>query len=93
MRTAWHEWGHALSVVRCSQEDVIAGRTLLDLAPTGLRESIRQAGYRSNDCTHELVAEACALLVARRRRGAAGRPSWLDREIYSLVKRVTDWID
>jgi hypothetical protein len=93
MRTAWHEWGHALSVVRCSREDVAAGRTLLDLAPTGLRESIRQAGYRSNDYTHELVAEAYALLVARYRRGAAGRPSWLDHEIYSLVKRVTDWSD
>jgi hypothetical protein len=93
MRTAWHEWGHALSVVRCSQEDVAAGRALLNLAPTGLRESIRQAGYRSSDYTHELVAETYALLLARRRRGAAGRPSWLDSEIYDLLKRVTDWSD
>jgi hypothetical protein len=93
MRTAWHEWGHALSVVRCSQEDVADGRKLLDLAPTGLRESIRQAGYRSVDYTHELVAETYALLLARRRRGATGRPSWLDDEIYNLVKRVTDWRD
>jgi hypothetical protein len=93
MRTAWHEWGHALSVVRCSQEDVAAGRALLNLAPTGLRESIRQAGYRSSDYTHELVAETYALLLARRRRGAAGRPSWLDSEIYDLLKKVTDWSD
>jgi hypothetical protein len=91
MRTAWHEWGHALSVVRCSQDDVADGRKLLDLAPTGLRESIRRAGYRSTDCTHELVAETYALLLARRRRGATGRPPWLDGEIYNLVKRVTDW--
>jgi hypothetical protein len=72
---------------------MVAGRKLLDLAPTGLRESIRRAGYRSTDYTHELVAEAYALLVARRRRGAAGRPSWLDSEIYDLLKRVTDWSD
>ncbi len=91
MRTAWHEWGHALSVVRCSQEDMADGRTLLDLAPTGLCESIRRAGYRSTDYTHELVAETYALLLARRRRGATGRPPWLDGEIYNLVKRVTDW--
>ena len=93
MRTAWHEWGHALSVVRCSQEDVAAGLKLLERAPTGLRESIRQAGYRSTDYTHELVAETYALLLARHRRGATGRPSWLDSEIYNLMKRTTDWRD
>lgn len=93
MRTAWHEWGHALSLVRCSHEDVVAGRKLLNLAPEGLRESIRQGGYRSSSYTHELVAETYALLLARRRRGAAGRPLWLDSEIYNLVKRVTDWSD
>lgn len=92
-RTAWHEWGHALSVVRCSQEDIAAGRKLLDLAPAGIRESIRQAGYRAGDYTHELVAETYALLLARRRREATGRPSWLDSKIYSLVKRVTGWSD
>jgi hypothetical protein len=91
MRTAWHEWGHALSVVRCSQEDVADGRRLLELAPTGLRESIRQAGYRSTDYTHELVAEAYALLLARHRRGATGRPWWLNSEIYNLVERASDW--
>ncbi|MGN6373152.1 MAG: hypothetical protein ACTHM1_09195 [Solirubrobacteraceae bacterium] len=92
-RTAWHEWGHALSVVRCSQEDIAAGRKLLELAPAGIRDSIRQAGYRASDYTHELVAETYALLLARRRREATGRPSWLDSEIYNLVKRVTDWSD
>jgi hypothetical protein len=88
-RTAWHEWGHALSVVRCSQEDIAAGRRLLDLAPVGIREGVRGAGYRSSDYTHELVAETYALLMTRRRREASGRPLWLDDEIYNLVKRVT----
>jgi hypothetical protein len=90
-RTAWHEWGHALSVVRCSQEDIAAGPRLLDLAPIGIRDGVRGAGYRSNDYTHELVAETYALLMARRQRKASGKPSWLDDEIYNLVKRVTGW--
>lgn len=92
-RTAWHEWGHALSVIRCSQEDIAAGRKLLSLAPPSLRVSIRHAGYRPSDYTHELVAETYALLLARCRRGATGRPPWLDSEIYSLLKRVTGWSD
>jgi hypothetical protein len=92
-RAAWHEWGHALSVVRCSQEDIAAGRKLLELAPAGVREGIRRAGYRAGDYTHELLAETYALLLARRRRGATGRPSWLNSEIYSSLKRVTGWSD
>jgi hypothetical protein len=92
-RTAWHEWGHALSVVRCSQEDIAAGRRLLDLAPVGIREGIRTTGYRPIDYTHELVAETYALLMARHRRKASGRPQWLDDEIYNLVRRVTGWSD
>lgn len=92
-RTAWHEWGHALSIVRCSQEDIAAGRRLLNLAPAGIREGVRDAGYRTNDYTHELVAETYALLMARRQRKAFGKPPWLDDEIYNLTKRVTGWSD
>jgi hypothetical protein len=71
-RTAWHEWGHALSVARCSQEDIAAGRRLLDLAPDGVREGIRGANYRPNAYRHELVAETYALLIARRGASASG---------------------
>jgi hypothetical protein len=73
-RTAWHEWRHALSVARYSQEDVTAGTRLLGLAPGGVRDGIRGAGYRSTDYTHELVADIYALLMARRQRKASGRP-------------------
>jgi hypothetical protein len=92
-RTAWHEWGHALSIVRCTPEDIAAGRRMLDLAPAGIREGIRDAGYRSSNYTHELVAETYALLMARHRRKASGRPLWLNNEIYNLVMRVTGWSD
>jgi len=90
---AWHEWGHALSVARCTPEDVSAGERLLDLAPAGVRDVIRAAAYRPRHYTHELVAETYALLIARRRRQASGRPPWLHDEIYKLMRRATGWSD
>lgn len=90
---AWHEWGHALSIVRCSQQDIAAGRRLLKLSPAGVRESIRTAGYGPKSYTHEVIAETYALLMTRRLRGVSGQPPWLDDEIYNLMKRVTEWSD
>lgn len=90
---AWHEWGHALSLARCTAEDVSAGERLLDLAPAGVRDVIRAAAYRPQNYTHELVAETYALLIARRRRQVSGRPLWLHDEIYKLMKRATGWSD
>lgn len=92
-RVAWHEWGHALSISRCSREDVAAGTRLLALAPEGIREVIRRAGYCHNEYTHELIAETYALLMERRRHGALGRPPWLNNEIYNLMQRVAGWSD
>ena len=89
--TAWHEWGHALSLERCSPEDVAAGHRLLELAPKGVREVIRGGGYRSKEYTHELVANVYALLMARRQRNVLEQPQWLNEEIYSLMMRVTGW--
>ncbi len=88
---AWHEWAHALAVVRAGWDDVAAGERLLELAPEGIRRFIRQAGYRRGEYTHELVAEIYALLMSRRRRGQTGQPAWLDDEIYELVRRVSGW--
>ena len=90
-RLAWHEWGHALSVTRCSHDDVFAGRGLLAKCPPGVREDIRSAGYRPQSYTHEVVAEIYALLMERRVRGETGQPPWLDDEIYALLKKVTGW--
>ncbi len=90
---AWHEWGHALSLARCSPEDVAAGNKLLTLATVGISEGIRSAGYLSKSFTHEVVAETYALMMARRIRGHRDKPTWLDDEIYNLLKRVTGWVD
>jgi hypothetical protein len=88
---AWHEWGHALSIERCSEEDVANGATLLKMAPAGVREVIRTAGYGPREYTHEVIAESYALLMARRLRGEAGQPPWLDDRIYNLLTRVVEW--
>lgn len=90
-RVAWHEWAHALGVVRATSDDVAAGARLLGLAPPGVGEGIRRAGYGPRDYTHELIAEIYALLMARRRRNQDGQPEWLADEIYQLVRRVCGW--
>jgi hypothetical protein len=91
--TAWHEWGHALSLDRCSPEDVPDGKRLLELAPEGVRESVRKGGYRVSEYTHELVANVYALLMTRRRQDLLERPQWINQEIYKLVVRVTGWTE
>lgn len=91
--STWHEWGHALGLERCSQEDVAAGTRLLEVAPPGVRETIRRGGYPRSRYTHELVAEIYALLVARRSRGRHGRPQWMDSEIYELMGRAIGWTE
>jgi hypothetical protein len=90
-RIAWHEWGHALSVVRTTPDEVAAGSQLLELAPEGVREGIRRAGYRKREYTHEILAELYALLMSRRRRGHSGQPPWLQDELYRLLRRVSGW--
>jgi hypothetical protein len=92
-RIAWHEWGHALSVARCSEDDIAAGARLLQLAPAGIRNRVREAGYRSREYTHEVIAETYALLMLRRLKGGSGQPSWLHDEIYNLMKAMTEWND
>jgi hypothetical protein len=90
---AWHEWGHALSLARCSPDDVAAGGRLLVLAPEGISEGIRSAGYGAKSYTHEVIAETYALMMARHVRGHRDKPTWLDDQIYNLLKRVTGWVD
>jgi hypothetical protein len=90
-RVAWHEWGHALSIDRAAEADIAAGERYLALLPDGLAEFIRQAGYRRREYTHEVVAEIYAILMILRRQGKTGRPPWLHREVYELVRRVAGW--
>jgi hypothetical protein len=88
---AWHEWGHALSIARCSPDDVAAGRALLDLCPPEIRDDIRAAGYGARGYTHEIMAVLYSVMMRRRVRGQSGQPPWLANEIYALFQSVTDW--
>ncbi|MFY9468515.1 MAG: hypothetical protein WAP37_00135 [Solirubrobacterales bacterium] len=91
MRTAWHEWGHALSLDRATDDDVRRGPELLRLAPAGISSLVRQGGYRRGQYTHELVANAFSVLMARRLMGGSGRPGWMRVEIYEMIERVLGW--
>lgn len=90
-RVAWHEWGHALSLDRAEHGDIAAGERLLGMLPEGFAKVVRTAGYRSNEYTHEIVAEVYSMLIGRRRVGQTGKPPWLPKEIYELVRRVVGW--
>ena len=85
---AWHEWGHALSIMSHTPHDPDEGRRLLELAPLGIRERVRQAGYGRREYIHELAAETYALLMRARVEGRKGQPSWLPDEIYQLAMRM-----
>lgn len=90
-RVAWHEWGHALAIHRATNEEVARGREILELIPKQMAENVRSADYRQREYTHEIVAEAYALLMIRRRQGVTGRPPWLAKEVYEIVRRVVGW--
>jgi hypothetical protein len=92
-QVSWHEWGHALGIVRSTPEDVAAGRRLLGLVPDPIAKGIRSAGYGQREYTHEIVAGIYALLMLRRQKGEIGRPIWLHPEIYELVRRVVGWTE
>ena len=85
---AWHEWGHALSVMSDSTHDPREGVRLLELAPAGVRERIRRGGYARREYIHELIAETYALLMRESVEGRPGQPPWLENEIYQLITRI-----
>jgi hypothetical protein len=91
-RVAWHEWAHALSIHRATEDDVAAGKRLLACVPPALAENVRSSGYLRREYTHEIVAEIYAMLMTRHRfDGATDKPSWLSQEVYELVRRVAGW--
>jgi hypothetical protein len=85
---AWHEWGHALSLVSIAPHDQAEGERLLALAPPGIRERIRRSDYSRRAYIHELIAETYALLMRERVEGRSGQPQWLPNEIYNLMARI-----
>jgi hypothetical protein len=68
-----------------------AGRRLLELCPAGIREDVCTAGYGAREYTHEIVAAVYAVMMRRRARGQSAQPPWLEKEIYALFQKLTDW--
>ena len=84
---AWHEWGHALSTSG-PPHDPNEGVRLVEAAPRGVRERIREGNYSRGEYIHELTAETYALVMREKVEGRAGRPRWLPTEIYELITRI-----
>lgn len=93
VRGAWHEWGHALSIHRSTEADSNDGPALLAGAKEGIAKVVRDGEYRKQELVHELIAEIYSVLMARRRRGAKGKPEWLDDHLWEIVTRTTGWAE
>jgi hypothetical protein len=85
---AWHEWGHALSRRGLPMHDPGEGERLLRIAPEGIKERIRRAGYARSEFIHELSAETYAVLMRERAAGRPTPPPWLPDELCQLVMTI-----
>jgi hypothetical protein len=91
-RVAWHEYGHALSVVRATPEHRRRGIQLLALLPDAVRDAIDYPGrYRTSQVFDEIIATLYALLVGRVRTAGYVRPEYLDPDVFAAFKEVIPW--
>jgi hypothetical protein len=91
-RVAWHEYGHALSVMRAARDQRADGPRLLRLLPDGLRGSIdHPGGYRAVEVFDEVIANVYALMIARVCDGRYGDPEFLHPDVLDAFKEVIPW--
>lgn len=92
-RLAWHEYGHALSATRATDELRREGPRLLELLPPGIREAIDYPGsYARRQVFDEIVANVFPLLVERAvRANDYGRPQYLHEDIFDALLQVLPW--
>ncbi len=89
---AWHEYGHALSVVRAGREQRQQGLQLLALLPEPMREAIDYPGrYRTSQVFDEIMATLYALLVDRVRISGYSPPDFLHPDVFAAFKEVYPW--
>jgi phage tail protein X len=90
---AWHEYGHALSVTRASQEMRRDGPRLVELLPAGLRRAIDfPGGYRPREVFDEVIANVYALMIGRAiHLDDYGVPSFLNADVYDAFQAVVPW--
>ncbi|MCW2983033.1 MAG: hypothetical protein JWR63_603 [Conexibacter sp.] len=91
-QVAWHEYGHALSVVRATPEHRRRGIQLLALLPDAVRAAIDYPGrYRTSQVFDEIIATLYALLVGRVRTAGYVRPEYLHPDVFAAFKEVIPW--
>ena len=88
---AWHEYGHALSLMRSTAEHRADGLRLLGLLTEGLREAIRPDDYRPAEIFDEIMATLYALMVGRIREHGYGAPEFLHPELFAAFQEVIPW--
>lgn len=88
---AWHEYGHALSLLRSGYDQRARGPKLLTLLPDGLRNAIETDGYRRSEIFDEVVATVFAYMVGRIRDDGYGAPAFLDPDVFAAFQEVIPW--
>lgn len=88
---AWHEYGHALSLMRSTPEHRAGGPRLLSLLTEGLREAIRPDDYRPSQIFDEIMATLYVLMIGRIREHGYGAPAFLNRELFAAFQEVIPW--
>jgi phage tail protein X len=89
---AWHEYGHALSVVRAGAEQRERGLQLMDLLPQGLREAIDFPDrYRSSQVFDEVMATLYALMIGRVPSSGYSPPDFLHPDLFAAFQEVFPW--
>jgi hypothetical protein len=88
---AWHEYGHALSLMLSTDDHRAAGPSLLRLLPDGLRRAVGADGYPRAEVFDEIVATLYPLLVGRIRDHGYGPPDFLHPSLYAAFQEVIPW--
>lgn len=90
---AWHEYGHALSVERASDEMRNGGVQLLELLPEGLKAAIDYPGsYGLRQVFDEVIANVYAMMVGRAVHFDDYRvPAFLHTKVRDAFVAVVPW--
>jgi hypothetical protein len=88
----WHEYGHALSLVRSTADQRRDGPRLYELLPPGLKGQIDYPqSYRAREVFDEVVAGVYALMISRIRTEGYGFPDFLHSDITNAFQDVIPW--
>lgn len=88
---AWHEYGHALSLMRSTSDHRAIGPRLLGVLTEGLRQAVGPDDYRPSEIFDEIVATLYTLMVSRIRDHGYGAPDFLHPSLFEVFQEVIPW--